>query len=177
MAAQVTINLLPVEKEVSKKAQGISRVLTYFAIFFSGIFFLVVVGGGALLFFLNQRHTTLLSDVEGIKSRILALEGKEQQLIYTKDRAAKINELVSTRTLENTISLQGSVVRSLADGMSFSASTLDQSDVSITINSDSSKKVSDLFASLYADSLITTFGIEKISYNPFLGFELILKFF
>src|SRR3989344_2162633 len=169
MAAK--INLLPGELETGEGVNKTTKVLSYFAVFFTLILLLIGIGGGAYIYFLNQEVTKLDQENSSLLQSIRVLESTEQQLVLVKDRLLKIQGLLSNRSEETLFQKQKDLVAVLPEETIFDTSAIERGDSRISLISSSSVSLLGLFNDFTSSSLYTKVIMQSMGYADTSGFE------
>ncbi len=139
---------------------------------------IVLLTFGIVGMYLMNRQLTLLSDKQTeLKQAVRSLEKTESGMVLTRDRLAKVKKIIANRKIEDRFDKQQLIVGYTRDNIRFRESLLQDTESSITFESDSSLAVSDLFDSFFANDNFERLILNSLQFSPFLGYRFELSVF
>ena len=154
----IGINLMPPELKpkgyILKISRTIKRIILIGFVFF--LFSTVILIGAILI--ISGRLKASIKNQESLRLQIKAYQNTEQNLLLTKDRLTKINQIYGFEDTKEEAEVLGIVLREFPEGVIFKEAELSSDAVIITIN--------------FSSSLQLTNFIERLKFHNFQKVEL-----
>lgn len=173
----IEINLLPKDKEVSKKSQRISGIANKIALVFTVISLAVVSIGGATFYFLNQRLDALKAEKETYENSILSLQSTEAGLILLKDRLQKTENILAARSVESAFEKQQAIISYSPSSVEIEKSDVDVSGSTLKIVVPESQDLLALLSRLQANPDYQSLVIKEFTFDGQNGYSLEMNIF
>lgn len=171
----MAINLLPKDISERNKATNRGRSHSYVTIFllFVGIFVLI---GGALLVFIQQgRVNTLKAQQQELVDEIRNYQQQEMQVVLLKDRLTNIEEVFSTRTVEQIRDLQRILLDTLPEGMSMNLQEADGLENQFSVTANSAITLRNYIKEIGNNEQLGIITLDQLVYNPLEGYQAVFK--
>lgn len=165
------INLLPIELAPKSSIIKLAKFLKKVALFGYILFTVSIVVAIAVFFLVNNQLKKAISEQEGLKVSIEALQETEQKLLLTQDRLKKSKLVLGMATAEDEIVALESFVANLPEGVVLGGSELSADNMNMSFSIKTSDAFSDLLAMMYESELFESIVISSASLTPSGTFE------
>ncbi|OGM73892.1 hypothetical protein A2382_03060 [Candidatus Woesebacteria bacterium RIFOXYB1_FULL_38_16] len=167
-------NLLPKESDNNEEIALSLSILNKINLFSLSFIFIFLIISATLYYYLNQESKNAISQTSELKQKINELQSAEQGLILSKDRIAKIKLVLDNRAVENIFEKQSTIVNNLPDGITFRQTKIDLTTSTIELDATNSKSLLTLFSRLLDNTNYRELIMNKLYFNPFLGYSISL---
>jgi len=171
------INLLPKEfvpgKAVTKPLKVIRQV-SY--LFLAGFAIIIALGFGSVYYY-NNELKNVITEQDRLKNSIQSLQETEQQLILTKDRIAKIQSVLSTRSVEDKFSKQKIIIDNLPDKITLQSAEIRRDRSILDLQAINSRDLVNFIASVSSRTDFNQITMDGLNFNSFRGYTLSLQIY
>jgi hypothetical protein len=166
------INLIPIEMAISPKTVKLTKSLNKIMIVGTIFLFLSIISVVSIFVYFKLQSTKITESIEGLKLKIIDLEGSEQKLVITKDRLNKIALVENLPSVKDDIVKFKDVINVVnsAPDSTLAEANIQNSKTEFSVNSKSSDSLSFFLGPL---SKLTTFKnlvLLSLGYSSTSGF-------
>jgi len=169
------INLLPKDLGSNKKQSkslALAKKISYGSI---AIFVCVFAIGIGLNIFIFQNVSGIEKEQDELKQSITSLEETEYKLILTKDRIAKIQQILAARTAEEYYASQKELTDTLPETITVELLKIDGQKSLLQLNAVSSRDLVAFVETISSFENIHVVVMDELKFNPGKGYTIVLE--
>jgi Tfp pilus assembly protein PilN len=170
-------NLLPVRAGSSKELKKISGIFQKLTIALFFVLILICGIGGGFLFYLTREVNNLNQEQDNLRKSIANLESTEQGLVLIKDRADKIQTLMTMRGELDSFLKQKEITDNLPPDVYFRGSKVSGDTSKLELLSARSRPLTELLENLVRNNKFPNLVLNGIDLDPFSGYGIVLQVF